>query len=426
MLGFDFHIFMFMKISCFIVGCLCCLFSRAQWNLSYKDSAEIEFTDINVVNEDLVYVIGHDSLNQVSNVLKTMDDGVTWMLAGSIMGLYKSIFFLDDQLGFIGGEDGNILRTDDGGQNWSLVNSESTLEILDIHFSTDSIGHFIGMSHTVTTTNRGQSFQLGLLENPCGFAIESSNNNYYFMNNRYFTDCSSPTFGCGAETIFLDFSYFECTATSFHVSPEEMIVSGYGSFGQDYGYPQQEFGQLYYHSLIHFLHFPSTSRLNDFSFGGENMYLISEPYQSQDYMIKKEPGSNFYIQQLIEPGGVSIDYLYRIEMINDTLGLAIGQNAIYFTSNAGGPSIGDAPMSIQEIAKNKVRISPNPFSNEINIMSEMVVEDIKVFDSRGRIVFEQNAFGKELTLSLESLPQGIYILEITDSRGSQTYNIVKE
>lgn len=69
-------------------------------------------------------------------------------------------------------------------------------------------------------------------------------------------------------------------------------------------------------------------------------------------------------------------------------------------------------------------VYPNPIRNELNFSGLGDVKEIEVFDMNGSLIHKLNK--NVSTLNLESLPAGLYILEVTDEKGIHQKRFVKE
>ncbi len=56
----------------------------------------------------------------------------------------RTVFFLDDNLGWAAGQNGKIIKTTDGGYKWKLRESETDLNLLDIYFINKNNGWIVG------------------------------------------------------------------------------------------------------------------------------------------------------------------------------------------------------------------------------------------------------------------------------------------
>lgn len=97
-----------------------------------------------------VRYIGNNTFVGVGNLgtfIKSTDKGVSWSgknYCGSISGDFNSSFFLDPLNGFIIGSSGIILKTTDGGFQFSAINSSTTSHLKSISFFDALNGYAVG------------------------------------------------------------------------------------------------------------------------------------------------------------------------------------------------------------------------------------------------------------------------------------------
>lgn len=113
-------------------------------------------------SESVGYAVGGSITtgNSFGDILKTTDSGSTWTNLPFDPG-YRiySVFFINDNLGFIGvrGPTG-LYKTTDGGQNWTTLNTgtgTSTSNIYDIKFYNENLGFAMYASGQVARTTDG-------------------------------------------------------------------------------------------------------------------------------------------------------------------------------------------------------------------------------------------------------------------------------
>jgi len=108
--------------------------------------------DVHTFNDNTAIVIGSGGA-----VYKTMDRGATWakMPSGTTKSL-RAIFLVGDK-GWIVGDDRTILRTEDGGDSWSALQTDlpSYTTLYDVHFTDASTGWVITDSKIYKTTDGG-------------------------------------------------------------------------------------------------------------------------------------------------------------------------------------------------------------------------------------------------------------------------------
>lgn len=90
-----------------------------------------------------------------SYVFHTQDSGATWSQIYYTQDLITSICFPDSALGYICTINGSILKTQDAGQNWSILNSPMNDTIYAIDFLNDSLGFISGVNGQLYKTTDG-------------------------------------------------------------------------------------------------------------------------------------------------------------------------------------------------------------------------------------------------------------------------------
>ena len=110
----------------------------------------VYFTDNNTGT-----VVGNDGV-----ILRTTDGGQNWtpQTSGTINQL-RAVWFADANTGTVVGDLGTILRTTDGGQNWVSQTSGVSELLLGVSFTDPSNGTAVGQLGTIVkTTDGGQTW----------------------------------------------------------------------------------------------------------------------------------------------------------------------------------------------------------------------------------------------------------------------------
>ncbi len=107
-----------------------------------------EIYHVDFVNDENGWLVGDEGI-----ILRTQDTGQTWskQASNSKVSLYN-VDFRDEKNGVIVGGGGTILRTEDGGQNWVKIRSEATKSLLRVNFVNDKLGWIVGGSGMVLRT----------------------------------------------------------------------------------------------------------------------------------------------------------------------------------------------------------------------------------------------------------------------------------
>jgi photosystem II stability/assembly factor-like uncharacterized protein len=70
-----------------------------------------------------------------------------------------AVYFIDSKRGFIGGEDGFLSSTNDGGLTWQRLNAGAENTINDIYFRNKENGFFVSGNRIFSTTDSGQTWR---------------------------------------------------------------------------------------------------------------------------------------------------------------------------------------------------------------------------------------------------------------------------
>jgi len=82
---------------------------------------------------------------------------------------------------------------------------------------------------------------------------------------------------------------------------------------------------------------------------------------------------------------------------------------------------------VESIVENNFAAYPNPFENNLNIISLEAIEYYQLFTAQGQLVLEGNANGqKSLTVLAESIDAGMYLLNVITEKGREVRQVIKQ
>ena len=152
------------------------------------------FSSVFFSDRDRGYVVG-----SIGTILKTIDGGANWSNQNS--GTYNqlnSVYFTDESTGYAVGGSGTILKTTNGGVNWITLNSGTTAELNSVFFSDENLGYTVGNGGIILKTTDGginwvkeysgttsslhsvyfPSIDTGYIVGDCGIILKSTNGGY--------------------------------------------------------------------------------------------------------------------------------------------------------------------------------------------------------------------------------------------------------
>jgi photosystem II stability/assembly factor-like uncharacterized protein len=90
------------------------------------------------VNDSIGWVLDR------TRILKTYDGGVNWTIQQNSPPSQTALFFLDENIGWVVGNNGIIFKTFDGGENWSSQNSGTSNHLNSVYFTSLDTGWVVG------------------------------------------------------------------------------------------------------------------------------------------------------------------------------------------------------------------------------------------------------------------------------------------
>jgi len=90
---------------------------------------QMDFNALTFINSDTGYIVGGTSSGQCHRtILRTVNGGSAWsVLADTIGGILKDISFADARVGYAVGDNATVMKTTDGGLNWSHIVIDTNL-----------------------------------------------------------------------------------------------------------------------------------------------------------------------------------------------------------------------------------------------------------------------------------------------------------
>jgi hypothetical protein len=115
---------------------------------------------------------------------------------------------------------------------------------------------------------------------------------------------------------------------------------------------------------------------------------------------------------------INFPFSYEVTMANGIRFLSI-------TNEAGDQAFyADEGLSIKDQNAVKLGVSPNPFTDKLNIsLDQGEIVEIQVYNLLGKEVFQQKGNSQEVYV--EDLSSGVYFLRVFTDRGSRTKKIIK-
>lgn len=398
----------------------------------------------------------------------------------SVQENLKKIFFCDSLYGWIIGDSGVILHTNDGGNNWISQSRNSGHFLVDVFFLNRNIGWAIGWKTSPVnygtviykTSNSGNNW-----------SFENFYDTTLFVSAIYFLSQTKGVIGCeaGIKTLYYTsnggnnwiasandstfYSNFPVREIKFKDENTGFAVGGY--FDMAGVVWKTTNGGMYWSDKvigsepINDICFLNNNKLitagGDFEYGvsigvSENFgsiwnYIMTGCFGigysisfrnnlegwiptgfSQKFLFTSNSGINWNITDT--PDSSSI---YWTTFSNQKTGWSVGSNGTilkYLSTNVG------ISFDDESLIKNDIEIKsvyPNPFNSSTNIQFEIKTNgniQIAVFDINGKEVYSSNRInydkGKHsFLLKFPDLSSGIYFYELQYFNGKNNYAKLK-
>lgn len=139
--------------------------------------------------------------------------------------------------------------------------------------------------------------------------------------------------------------------------------------------------------------------------------------------IASTSSPNCWLMAIDSQNGIPNSYIYD-EQGNFVQRMVTPQGGSPQIVSVGFCLVGEAPTSVAEFDQLAgFSVYPNPTTGIINIDGDEEIDDIKIFDTSGRMVYSANVEGKNVIVNTSFLNRGLYILQISSWQGVQSVKI---
>jgi photosystem II stability/assembly factor-like uncharacterized protein len=135
------------------------------WDLKYENTSDDYYVcplySIHFANENVGYTVGwryHQSNYTYETVaLKSENGGESWapQIVGSQDFKIFSVYFADENKGWIVGKQGYVFSTVNGGSDWVPQDSKTSSDFFSVFFINENIGWAVGANGTIIVTQDG-------------------------------------------------------------------------------------------------------------------------------------------------------------------------------------------------------------------------------------------------------------------------------
>jgi len=382
----------------------------AQWTTQFSGTSTY-LTSVFFPSPDTGYITKENG-----GLLKTVNGGNNWYVVSPI-GTVGNIYFTSNDTGYSINAN-SILKTTNGATSWTIKNTTSTIYyFLSIFFADKNTGYVLGTdSSTVTgyiykTTDAGENWFL-----QSSFSLLMSIPVLYFtdINNGYFVNYSSNAYkttdgGLNWSTHIIDpTGQTEIHSVHFPSSNIGYAVGIKFSIGTAI-YKTTDAGLTWTLQLSE-----ETNPLYSVYFTNDNIgYAVGGNGFNSGTVIKTTDGGNIWSLSTVQSQTFN-----SVCFPNNNTGYAVGTNGTiikYFDISSDIGNENPLPLN------NSSFIYPNPTTGKLNItISKSKITDINIYNSIGENIYSFRTLMTNFEIDLSSQPKGIYFVKLDD--GKKTYS----
>lgn len=386
--------------------------ANAQTWFQQTSGTDSSLFDVSFVNDDTGFVCGSGT------VLKTTDGGINWTtLNTGFNAPFQCIRFLDASLGFAEAWNGVLIRTTDGGATWNNIGPSMPGNFFGGDWFMDA------NTGVIAVGNSGYSQSQILKTTDGGSTWDTVYSSGKWISYFYFSDAMHGFATGNAGNVFrttdggstwdsLNVGGNYWMSGAYFFNPDTGYVGG----GNCISYPNITTG--------------STWKTTD---GGSTWQLESN----------NSSGAKLFFTDLITGYNIQADCTGAGPLLKTTNGGSTWNNeptpqaglrGIFFSSASNGYAVGDGgviikygiPTSINNYFDNRIiSVYPNPATDNINIMSSQNSQ-LEISTMQGQIIQQLSIQQGETSININGLAKGVYVIRLKNSERTEVTKFIKE
>lgn len=431
-----------LKIFLTVLFFVVCTFGYAQMNyIGLKDESNVRkaqsiipttvtYWSKSKIIDDYMYVSTRKGIYR-KNIATTLNDTLWQLYAFSDVPIRNFVKKNDTILAITGYEatDTLMVRSTDNGQTYTDFTSPSFFNItpinallqIDQHPQNPNEvvlvhrGYGISKSSDFGATWTLMNSSLGGYQDWfVGYNPNDPQNIMYTGEEIFFQSYIQSTYDGGASWQRVDSLQTHCThGVAFHPTDKNTMISyGEGRIAKsvNQGMLWTNTGSLpvYIYKVIYDPNNPNVLYATGSSQGTNNNIEI---YKSID------AGDSWHLSYTVNMQGAQggLD----LQLYNTKLIIYTQVNGIYTLD------IGLLDLKTERLQENLL-ICPNPSSSTVNIESEYLINNFKLYDAAGKLVLNKGVNNRQTVISMQTLAEGMYYITLDTEKGMITRKIIKK
>jgi photosystem II stability/assembly factor-like uncharacterized protein len=317
-------------------------------------------------------------------IQKTTDEGITWttVFTGNANSNFSSLCFADTFTGYVVGDGGDILKTNDCGTTWTPQISGTTSPLMSVYFTDTNTGYVIGM----VQGSPASGFILKTDNGGATWTTKYSNGNQFF-SSVFFTD-NNTGYAAGY---------------NIQVGLEAAVIlktiDGGASWTAQY--------------------YPTIDWLNSVYFANANTGYVVGNYGA---ILKTNDAGSTWVTQ----ASGTTNSLTSVFFIDSNIGYTVGGNGTILKTTNGGVITG----IIENQKPGSLNIYPNPATDQIIIETSESGSNlngtISLYGMAGHELIQKQVQGSRSEINVSALPNGIYFVRLIYEENIEFGQFIKE
>lgn len=370
---------------------------NAQWT-KVQSGTSSKLLDVHFPAENIGYIIGEYGL-----VLKSTDQGKSWLkIYQDSTKNFLSVHFTDENTGFAVGLY-SIYKTINGGLVWKEVFRDTLEYFQEVNFFNATLGYVGAESGIYKTNDSGASWEKYTTNQRTVSISMPSSSIAYFVGTPDQSGHVIKTSNAGVTFDKYSLPFQSIKEKVQFLNDSVGYVCGWYS-----GYILKTVNSGKNWQIIN----PSLlSHCWDVHFVNElNGYYIDNSGGRPTISYTRDGGLNWEIQLEVAEN----DDLNELFFINEVTAIAVGDNGKIYRTESKGVGINETLNSLI------LNIYPNPTNDFIEISLNNATQfSVKVFDILGQNIIELEPTSSKQRIDLSDFEKGIYFLLVTDQYGQK-------
>ena len=406
--------------------------ANAQW-IKQTVNENIHLKSVYFTDAITGYAVGescYSAVNQVycdGIILKTTNGGTNWTELKSVVGdILFSVFFVNTNIGFAVGDNGTFLKTTNGGANWTSQIIDSKYELARVCFTDSNIGYAVGgidvdstylntlilktidggANWSVLTTGLANQFVHSICfpNKNMGFAV--ADNGQILKTNDAGTNWTLHAVDCDYlfSVFFVDDNIGFIAGNTWVQSEQKYYIRIFKTTNGGAEWTLQK--SIMSSNYI--------GQLNSVYFTDVNTgYIVG----NGQIMLKTINGGEDWIEQ---PLG-NLYFLNDVFFADANTGYVAGENGTIFKTINGGIS------AAHDIEKEPFKIYPNPVTEQLTIETAQMKNEntLTISNIRGQELIRKQINDYKIQIDIGNLASGIYFVKLITDEKVETRKIIK-